>query len=68
MNIFDIEKLIKKNDNKYKISVIAARRARSMTEKVDLDVKSVYKKATSIALEEALTGKIKYEEPKKKSK
>ena len=70
MTLFNLEKLLDKFSNKYKITVIAARRARVLTEKsLEFDVKSSFKKATSIGLEEALNDKVKYlEDVKKKSK
>lgn len=68
MSTFSLEKLIDKVTNKYRLVVVAAKRARSLNEKIDFDIKSKFRKSTTIALEEVLTGKIKYEEPKKKSK
>jgi DNA-directed RNA polymerase omega subunit len=65
---FSLEKLLDNVTNKYKLTVVAARRARRLMEKVDLNINSSFKKATSIGLEEVLLGKVKYDEPKKKSK
>ena len=58
---FLLEKLLDKQTNKYRITMIGAKRARQLTENsFNLDVKSIFKKHTSIALEEALNGKVKY--------
>ncbi|MFH1824040.1 MAG: DNA-directed RNA polymerase subunit omega [Candidatus Firestonebacteria bacterium] len=65
---FSLEKYLDKVQNKYKITVVASKRARQLAEKSDLNTDSNFKKSSSMALEETLLGKVKYEEPKKKSK
>ena len=66
MSTFALEKLLDKVANKYKLVVIASKRARDLNEKnLDFDLKSTFRKATSIALEETLEGKIKYREDAK---
>jgi len=68
MTIFNLEKMLDKVENKFKIVVIAAKRARALNERgFDFGVKSIYKKYTSIAMDETLSGKVKYyDEPKAK--
>ncbi len=70
MSTFKLEKLLDKVDNKYMLSVLAAKRARVLNDRsFDFDTKSTFHKATSIALEETLDGKVRLkEEGKKKAK
>lgn len=68
MTTFSLEKLLDKVDNKYKLVVVASKRAREILERADLNIQSSFKKATTIALEEVLSRKVKYEEPRRKAK
>ncbi|GEM_PF-1509806 len=70
MSTFKLEKMLDKVDNKYMLTVIAAKRARVLNDRsFDFDTKSTFRKATSIGLEEVLEGKVKLKaEDKKKAK
>ncbi|OGF51039.1 hypothetical protein A2313_00040 [Candidatus Roizmanbacteria bacterium RIFOXYB2_FULL_41_10] len=67
MSTFYLEKLLDKETNKFRISVVSALRARVINEKENDDKKS-YAKVAMQALEEVLNNKVKYVESKKKSK
>ncbi len=67
MSTFKLEKGLDKVTNRYRTVVIAAKRAREIIEKnLELETGSSFKKASSIALEEFLQGKLKYNENAKK--
>ena len=67
MSVFSLEKKLDKVTNKYRLSVVAAMRARVINEKENDDIKS-FAKVASQALAETLDGKVKYVESKKKTK
>ncbi|OGF46812.1 MAG: hypothetical protein A2452_03835 [Candidatus Firestonebacteria bacterium RIFOXYC2_FULL_39_67] len=67
MSTFYLEKLLDKETNKFRVSVVAALRARVINERENDDKKSYARVATQ-ALEEVLNHKVKYVESKKKSK
>ena len=60
-----IEELLKRCGSIYKLVILAAKRAKEISEGSPPLVQTPYKKATSIALEEILEGKVLYkaEEP-----
>ncbi|MCX5776879.1 MAG: DNA-directed RNA polymerase subunit omega [Candidatus Firestonebacteria bacterium] len=67
MSTFSLEKKLDKETNKFRVSVVAALRARVINEKENDDKKS-FAKVSFQALEEVLNHKVKYVEAKKKSK
>ena len=67
MGSFGLEKLLDKETNKYRVAIIAAKRARVINEKEN-DDKKTFAKVALIALQETLEKKVKYNEPKIKSR
>ena len=55
-----IEELLKRCGSIYKLVILAAKRAKEISEGSPPLVQTAYKKATSIALEEILEGKVLY--------
>lgn len=65
MNQPSLDRLMEKVDSKYALVVLAAKRARAITEKADPLVGNPWsKKPVSIALQEIYEGKVHYEQPK----
>lgn len=59
MNKPPIDELVKKTDgNKYKLSVIVAKRAKELEKRIPAELEKSDKKAISIAMEEVYEGKI----------
>ncbi len=67
MGSFSLEKLLDKETNKYRVAIIAAKRARVINEKEN-DDKKTFAKVAYQALQETLEKKVKYAEPKIKSR
>ncbi|MEK6646381.1 MAG: DNA-directed RNA polymerase subunit omega [Candidatus Firestonebacteria bacterium] len=66
MNYMYLEKLLDKIENKYKMVIIASKRARQLNTGSQKKMESPYRKTINIALEEILAGKIKYTDPSAK--
>ncbi|KAB2954477.1 DNA-directed RNA polymerase subunit omega [Heliorestis acidaminivorans] len=65
MNQPSLDRLMENVDSKYALVVLAAKRARALTEKKDsLPEQYKNKKAVTLALQEIVEGKVKYEQPK----
>ncbi len=60
------DKLDEKVDSRYRLVLIAARRARQLGKGAKPLVKTDARKASTIALEEILAGKVSYEDTSKK--
>ncbi len=58
---YKLEKLLEGKGNRYRLAVIASRRARKLNAGAPALIESEARKITSRALEEVLQGKIKYE-------
>ena len=58
---YKLEKLLEGKGNRYRLTVIASRRARELNAGAPVLIESEARKITSLALEEVLKGKIKYE-------
>lgn len=58
---YKLEKLLEGKGNRYRLTVIASRRARELNAGTPALIESEVQKTTSLALEEVLQGKIKYE-------
>lgn len=58
-----IEELLKRCGSVYKLVILAAKRAKELAEGAPPLVDTPYKKATSIALEEIVQGKVLYKRP-----
>lgn len=58
---YKLEELLEGQGNRYRLAVIASRRARELNAGAPTLIESEAKKTTSLALEEVLQGKIKYE-------
>ena len=58
---YKLEKLLEGKGNRYCLTVIASKRARELNAGVPVLIESEARKTTSLALEEVLKGKIKYE-------
>lgn len=56
-----LEELLEGKGNRYRLAVIASRRARELNAGAPALIESEARKTTSLALEEVLRGKIKYE-------
>ena len=67
MSSFALEKLLDKETNKYRVAIIAAKRARVINEKEN-DEKKTFAKVALMALQETLEKKVMYVEIKPKSK
>lgn len=67
MSSFALEKLLDKETNKYRVAIIAAKRARVINEKEN-DEKMTFAKVALMALQETLEKKVKYVEIKPKAK
>jgi DNA-directed RNA polymerase subunit omega len=63
-----IDKLLKRTDSKYALVVVAAKRARMLTEGdsplIEKTISAGVSKPVSLALEEIADGKLSYEAPK----
>ncbi len=64
---YKLEELLKGKGNRYRLAVVASKRARELNAGAPALIKSEAKKTTSLALEEVLQGKIKYERRAKSS-
>jgi DNA-directed RNA polymerase omega subunit len=64
MLFYEIEALIDDSANKYKLAVIAAKRARQLNLGASKTVDVNFKNSSNIGLYELLSGKLKYDEPK----
>ena len=58
----DLEELLEKVDNRYLLVMVAAQRAKHLSQGASPLLKSKFKKPTSIALEEILKGKLIFEQ------
>jgi len=58
---YKLEKLLEGKGNRYCLTVVASRRARELNAGTPALIESEVRKTTSLALEEVLKGKIKYE-------
>ncbi len=58
---YKLEKLLEGKGNRYRLAVIASRRARRLNDGAPALIESEAQKIASRALEEVLQGKIKYE-------
>jgi DNA-directed RNA polymerase subunit omega len=58
---YKLEELLKGKGNRYRLVVVASKRARELNAGAPALIKSEAKKTISLALEEVLQGKIKYE-------
>lgn len=58
---YKLEELLVGKGNRYRLAVVASRRARELNAGAPALIKSEARKTTSLALEEVLQGKIKYE-------
>lgn len=58
---YKLEELLVGKGNRYRLAVIASKRARELNAGAPALIESEAKKTTSLALEEILQGKIKYE-------
>jgi DNA-directed RNA polymerase subunit omega len=58
---YKLEKLLERKGNRYCLVVVASRRARELNAGTPALIESEVQKTTSLALEEVLQGKIKYE-------
>ena len=58
---YKLEELLKGKGNRYRLAVIASKRARELTAGAPALIESEAQKTASLALEEVLRGKIKYE-------
>jgi len=59
-----LDELIKKVDSRYTLVVAAAKRARQILETTEIEPEEKARKPVTVALEEILSGKLKYERPK----
>ncbi|QGG47974.1 DNA-directed RNA polymerase subunit omega [Heliorestis convoluta] len=65
MNQPSLDRLMEKVDSKYALVVLAAKRARVLTEKKEtLSEQDKATKSVTLALQEIVEGKVKYEQPK----
>ena len=58
---YKLEELLKGKGNRYRLTVIASKRARELNAGAPALIESEARKTTSLALAEVLQGKIKYE-------
>ena len=58
---YKLEELLTGKGNRYRLTIIASRRARELNAGAPALIESEARKTTSLALEEVLKGKIKYE-------
>ncbi len=58
---YKLEELLTGKGNRYRLTIIASRRARELNAGAPALIESEARKTTSLALEEVLQGKIKYE-------
>ena len=58
------EGILQEGDSRYTLVMLVSKRARQIIDGADLLIETDSKKPVSIAMEEILTGKITYENPK----
>ena len=59
-----LDELTKKVDSRYTLVVAAAKRARQILETKEIEPEEKVRKPVTVALEEILSGRLKYERPK----
>lgn len=64
-DFLELEKLLSKITNRYKLAIIAAKRSKLLNLGAEKKVDVKLKKSTTIALYESVLGKVEYEEEKK---